>query len=58
LLITTVLLVVVTALAYVGYIFVLGQSVPAVQGSERSSFNHANEPPPLQMSTSRSEVSL
>ena len=58
LLITTVLLVVVTALAYVGYIFVLGQSVPAVQGSGQSSVNHANETPPFQTSTSRSEVSL
>jgi type VI secretion system protein ImpK len=58
LLITTVLLVVVTVVAYVGYIFVLGQSVPAVQGSGQSSVNHANETPPFQTSTSRSEVSL
>jgi type VI secretion system protein ImpK len=56
LLITTVLLFVVTVLAYVGYIFVLGQSVPAVQ--EQSSVTHAHETPPLRLSTSRSEVSL
>lgn len=58
LLIATVLLVVVTALAYAGYIVVLDQSVPAVPGSNQSSLNQVHETPPLQMSAVRSEVSL
>jgi hypothetical protein len=58
LLITTIVLFVVTVLAYVGYVLVLGQSVPAVQGSEQSSASHSNDTAPFPVSASRSEVSL